>query len=76
MVSNLSGIVNLAIGNRKEAINKAVYNYGEKVRDIERKADRGSDLQTIMNDLRSLFGYNLTNDDYRRIEKELSYKIK
>ncbi len=75
-ISRLSNIVNSIVENRKKEISKAVYNYESKVKDIERKLDKGGSVSEAMSSLRSLFRYNLSNDDYRNIERELNYNVK
>jgi hypothetical protein len=46
----------------------------ERIRSMEKKLDAGqAKTSEAMSFLRSEFKYNLSNDDYRRIEKELGY---
>ncbi len=75
-ISRLKSTIISVIGSRKEEIAKAVYNYESKVRDIERKLDSEGNISSAMNDLRNLFRYNLSSDDYRKIEKEIGYNVK
>ena len=78
MVSNFKSIVSSVIGPRKSEVEKNVYKHEQILADIERKLDR-EEIRTkaeAMQALESQFGYHLTKDDYRRIDKELGYKIK
>ncbi len=73
MISNYKKIVLTIIGDKKTKI----YNLEQKLNNIERKLDRGElDVNQAMDNLRSIGRYNISSDEYRRIEKELRYRIK
>ena len=73
MISNLTSIVASIIGNRAEEMAKKVYNYENKLGDIERKLEKGViDSSQAMDEIRSLFRYNLKDEDYREIEEKLN----
>lgn len=73
MISKFSKIVMAIAGSKKEM---NVYKPEGIARDIERKLDKGEiDLAEAMNLLKSSFRYNLSNDDYRKIEKETNYNL-
>ncbi|GEM_PF-1884044 len=77
MASEFASIVIAQIGSRSTEVGKAVYNYQDSVKDIERELDRGSiDVAAAMTKLRARFSYHLTDDDYRKIEKETRYNVK
>lgn len=47
-----------------------------RVRDIEKKLNDGSlDASKAMSALRGEFKYNITDEEYRKIEKELRYNL-
>ena len=60
--------------NAKKEMN--VYKPESIVGAIEKKLDNGAiDLTEAMDQLRSAFKYNLSSDDYRKIEKEVGYNL-
>ncbi len=73
MLSNCKKIVLSIVGDKKSK----VYGLEKKLSDMERKLDRGElDVSQAMVNLRSIFRYNISSDEYRRIEKELRYRIR
>ncbi len=73
MLSNCKKIVLNIIGDKKSK----VYGLEKKLSDMERKLDRGElDASQAMVSLRSIFRYNISSDEYRKIEKELRFRIK
>ncbi len=73
MISNFKRIVMPIV----EAKKTKVFNPEQKIREIERKLDKGLiDSAGAMKELRGMFSYHLDNNDYRKIEKEIAYNIK
>lgn len=74
MLSNFIGIIQPILSAKK--ISLTSFQNG-RLRDIEKKMDRGEiDTTAAISVLRQEFKYNLTEDDYRKIEKELGYSLK
>jgi len=72
MLSNFKSIA-MGIINDKDT---EVVNPEEKVGYIERKLNGGEiDLAGAMDELRDIFSYKLSSDDYRKIEKEVGYNV-
>lgn len=72
MLSNFKSIA-MEIIREKET---DIVNPEEKVGDIERKLNSGDiDLAGAMEELEGIFSYKLSNDDYRKIEKEVDYNV-
>jgi len=72
MLSNFKKITLSVIGDKKEKVYKSEKTIGE----IEKKLDKEEiNLAEAMNRLKSVFRYNLSHEDYRKIEKEVSYNI-
>ena len=76
MISNFYNITIAQIGSRSDAMNKDVYNYQNIIKDIEKELDRGIiDTKEAMMRLHGRFSYHLTDDDYRKIEKETRFIV-
>jgi hypothetical protein len=73
MLSNFKSIAMEIIKDKETE----VYNPEEKAGDIERKLNSGEiDLAGAMEALKSEFSYELSSDDYSKIEKEVGYNVK
>lgn len=74
MISKLKNIVMPIVESKKEM---KMYKPEAIVGAIEKKLDKGEiDLTGAMNELKNAFRYNLSSDDYRRIEKETGYNVR
>jgi hypothetical protein len=73
MVSNFIGIVQPILSARK--INLTSFQ-AARLRDTEKNLNGGGvDLPGAINMLRGEFKYSLTEDDYKKIEKEVGYNL-
>ncbi len=73
MISNYKKIVLNIIGDKKDK----VYKLEQRLNEIERKLDKGElNASQAMANLRGICRYNISSDEYRKIEKELQYRIK
>lgn len=81
MISRFKQIVSQVINDKtddeKEDISRNVYKFEGKVGDIEKRLDSGKiDFPSAMKELRDFFRYHLSEEDYRKIEKEVGYNVR
>jgi predicted nucleic acid-binding protein len=73
MISKFKQIAMPIINTKKEM---KIYKPESIVGAIEKKLDNGEiGLNEAIDELRSAFKYNLSADDYRKIEKEAGYNV-